>query len=111
MQATTKRVLTKILTVTAADAVYTPVLGVNAQVRACTLVNYSALTCWVTVRITPSGGTAQDILYRKVLAGGEAWPAAGLIAQALNELDTIDFAAQTATSVRVHLTVTETTTS
>lgn len=111
MQSITKRLLTAELTTTASDTSYTAGDNTNTQFRACTLTNKSGSNRWVSVRVTPSGGTARYLVYQQVVPAGLFFTPGAVIAQALNPGDKIDFAAEAATTFDLSLTGTESTTS
>jgi hypothetical protein len=94
MTTTVSRILTAEVTTTASATSYTAPANTQVQFRACTLVNKTGTARWVTAIITPSGGTARNVLYRKVISAGQSYPAPQVVAQALNAGDKIEFEAE-----------------
>lgn len=103
MTTTVQRLLTAELTTVAADTTYTAEENTQVQLRACTLVNKTATARWVTIRVTPDGGTARHLLYRKVIGAGQSYPIPQVVAHALNAGDAVDFAAEVNSAIDLGL--------
>ena len=103
MTTTFERLLTAELTVTSTDTSYTADDNTQVQLRACTLVNKTGTARWVSAWVTPLGGTARYVMYRKVIGAGQSIPAAAVVAQVLNAGDKIDFAAEAASAIDLAL--------
>lgn len=94
MQRLPKRLLTKALTTTAADTIYTSPSLTRTTIAACVVTNSGASPKYVSAAILPAGGTAFYICFQRTLQPGESYIIPGAIGQDLDAGDAIEFLAE-----------------
>ena len=99
MQRLPARLLAGELTTTAADTTYTSPALTRTTIAACSVTNKTGTAKYVTVTITPSGGSAYNICYQRTVQPGETLNVPGAIGQSLNIGDAIAFTAEAATTL------------
>lgn len=92
MQRLPKQLLCAELTTT--GSTYTAPNNVNTTISAVSVTNKSATAYWVTVTLTPSGGTAKNLAFRRVVSVGESAILYGAVAQTLEAGDVLTVAAE-----------------
>lgn len=96
---TRKPLLAAELTVTASDSAYTSPANTRTQVVAATITNKTATARHATVTITPSGGSARNVCYQRVIAPHESFVVYGLIGQILGPGDKFEAAGEAASAL------------
>ena len=89
-----KNLLTKELTTTASASAYTAPANTRTTISGCSVTNKTATARYVTVTYTPSGGSAFNVCYQRIVAPNETFIVGGLIAQTLNPADKVEFLAE-----------------
>lgn len=103
-----KRLSTTELAIASAD-LYTASANTWTQICSCTASNKTGTPRYVTVTITPSGGTARNVVYQVVIPpNAQANLAAALVGQVLNPGDKISALAEAATAIDLSLSGFET---
>lgn len=83
MQRLPKQLLCTELTTVSTGAEYTVPTNTYTTISSMSMTNKTGTARYVTVTITPSGGTARNIHYQRVVAAGETFVAYGAIGQTL----------------------------
>lgn len=86
MQRLPKLLSTNELTTASVDQ-YTAPANTRTTISAATATNKTATARYLTVTITPSGGSARNVCYQRVVAPNESFVVHGLIGQTLNPAD------------------------
>lgn len=73
--------------------------NVRTTISACSVTNKSATARWVTVTLTPSGGAARNLAYRRVVGVGETAVIYGAVGQTLGSGDLLTAAAEVDTAL------------
>jgi hypothetical protein len=79
---------------TTGSSTYTAPTNVRTTISAASVTNKSATARWVTVTITPSGGSARNGVYRRVVGVGETAVLYGLVGQTMGPADIITATAE-----------------
>jgi hypothetical protein len=79
---------------TTGDSTYPAPANCRTTVSAVSVTNKSAAARWVTVTLTPSGGTAKHLAYRRVLSIGETAVIYGAVGQTMSEDDVLTATAE-----------------
>jgi hypothetical protein len=79
---------------TTGNQTYTAPGNVRTTLSAASVTNKSGVAYWVTVTITPSGGTAKYGAYRRVVAAGATVVLSGLIGQTMGPADVLTATAE-----------------
>lgn len=89
-----KRLLTAEITTTASNTQYTSPTNTRTTLAACSVTNKTGTARYVTVTLTPSGGTARNLAYQQVIPAGQTVVISGAIAQSLDAADSVEFLAE-----------------
>lgn len=81
------------------NTTYTAPTNVRTTVSAASVANKTATARYVTVTITPSGGSARNVIYRRVIGAGESAVLYGLVGQTLGSADVITAVAEANTAL------------
>lgn len=95
MSRTPKRMASNELT-TAAVTQYTcpSTAAAHSQIASCTVANKTATARYVTVTLTPSGGTARNLVYRVTVPPNTQMPLYAVVGQVLDAGDLIQALAE-----------------
>jgi predicted MarR family transcription regulator len=79
---------------TASVDMYTAPTNIRTQVAACSVANKTATARYVTVTVTPSGGSAVNLVYRVTIPANTSWSLFPVVGQALDTGDKISALAE-----------------
>jgi hypothetical protein len=82
---------------------YTAPTLTTTQIAACTVSNKTGSPATVTVTITPSGGSARNIVYQVTVPANTQFPLYAVVGQVLDPGDAIHALAGTASALDFHL--------
>lgn len=94
-----KQLLCTELTTVASASEYTAPANTRTTISACSATNKTATARYVTATITPSGGTARNICYQRVIAAGETFNIPGAIGQSLEAAGKLSVLAEANTAI------------
>jgi len=105
-----KRLFDPYQVATSSGVKYTSPSSVRTRIDKLSFCNTSASSCWVSVWILPTGGSAADstaVTDEKAIAPGQTWVDTNAIGLVMEPGDELHLKAQTATAVTAHASGTQ----